>query len=87
LDGSLAAPKHGRRPCHGTCSEDARREGVEDADPAFAYIKSRLGVTREKTLQLGSPFQYEQQATLYIEEDLPEPNDTNRSCRRLREDR
>jgi ATP-dependent DNA helicase DinG len=35
-------------------------------------------VTREKTLQLGSPFQYEQQATLYIEEDLPEPNDTNR---------
>ncbi|MEA2734023.1 MAG: ATP-dependent helicase DinG [Humisphaera sp.] len=47
-------------------------------DPAFAYIKSRLGVVREKTLQLGSPFQYEEQATLYIEEDLPEPNDTNR---------
>jgi Rad3-related DNA helicase/REP element-mobilizing transposase RayT len=47
-------------------------------DPAFAYIKSRLGVVREKTLQLGSPFEYEKQATLYIEEDLPEPNDTNR---------
>ena len=50
----------------------------EPVDPAFAYIKSRLGVIREKTLQLGSPFQYEQQATLYIEEDMPEPNDTNR---------
>ena len=49
-----------------------------EVDPAFAYIKSRLGVVKEKTLQLGSPFQYEQQATLYIEEDLPEPNDTNR---------
>jgi len=50
----------------------------EDADPAFAYIKSRLGVVREKTLQLGSPFDYEQQATLYIEEDLPEPSDAHR---------
>jgi REP element-mobilizing transposase RayT len=50
----------------------------EPLDPAFAYIKSRLGVTRERTLQLGSPFAYEQQATLYIEEDLPEPNDANR---------
>jgi Rad3-related DNA helicase/REP element-mobilizing transposase RayT len=53
-------------------------EPARAVDPAFAYIKSRLGVIREKTLQLGSPFQYEQQATLYIEEDLPEPNDTNR---------
>jgi len=54
---------------------------------AFAYIKSRLGVVREKTLQLGSPFDYEKQATLYIHEDLPEPNDTNRflpaACERI----
>jgi len=61
---------------------DAHAAGIEEPpaaiDPAFAYIKSRLGVTREKTLQLGSPFQYEQQATLYIEEDLPEPNDVTR---------
>jgi ATP-dependent DNA helicase DinG len=54
------------------------KEEPAPADPAFAYIKSRLGIIREKTLQLGSPFQYEQQATLYIEEDLPEPGDTNR---------
>src|SRR5258706_15235590 len=47
-------------------------------DPAFSYIKSRLGVVREKTCQLGSPFDYSQQATLYIETDLPEPNDTLR---------
>jgi Rad3-related DNA helicase/REP element-mobilizing transposase RayT len=50
-----------------------------DQDPsAFEYIKSRLGVVREKTLVLGSPFDYEQQATLFIESDLPEPNDTVR---------
>jgi REP element-mobilizing transposase RayT len=55
-------------------------EGGENLsfDPKFAYIKSRLGVVREKTLQLGSPFDYPNQATLYIEEDLPEPNDTHR---------
>jgi Rad3-related DNA helicase/REP element-mobilizing transposase RayT len=49
------------------------------ADPtAFSYVKSRLGVVKEKTLQLGSPFDYSQQATLYIESDLPDPNDTLR---------
>ncbi|HEX3355545.1 MAG TPA: helicase C-terminal domain-containing protein [Tepidisphaeraceae bacterium] len=44
--------------------------------PAFGYIASRLGVERAKTLQLGSPFNYEEQATLYIENNLPEPSDT-----------
>lgn len=44
----------------------------------FAYIASRLGVGDAKTLQLGSPFDYEKQATLYIETDLPEPSDTAR---------
>jgi Rad3-related DNA helicase/REP element-mobilizing transposase RayT len=53
-------------------------EHGQDARATFAFIKSRLGVIREKTLQLGSPFDYAEQATLYIERDLPEPNDTNR---------
>jgi len=48
------------------------------ADLKFSYIKSRLGVIREKTLALGSPFDYATQATLFIEMDLPEPNDTLR---------
>jgi Rad3-related DNA helicase/REP element-mobilizing transposase RayT len=46
-------------------------------DP-FAYIKSRIGADDAETLMLGSPFHYERQATLYIESDLPEPNDTLR---------
>ncbi len=48
------------------------------ADPAFSYIQSRLGCGQCTTLQLGSPFDYASQATLYIESDLPEPNDANR---------
>jgi ATP-dependent DNA helicase DinG len=53
------------------------REG-EQTDPAFTYIASRLGVDTCDTLQLGSPFDYSRQATLFIESDLPEPNDGNR---------
>jgi ATP-dependent DNA helicase DinG len=50
---------------------------TKQADP-FAYIKSRLGADDAKTLALGSPFDYATQATLYIESDLPEPNETVR---------
>ena len=73
--------KHGRgarATVKSVVRDDAEGGDIQCIDPAFAYIKSRLGVVREKTLQLGSPFDYEKQATLYIEEDLPEPNDTQR---------
>jgi ATP-dependent DNA helicase DinG len=44
-------------------------------DP-FAYIRSRLGVPDDaRALVLGSPFNYADQATLYIESNLPDPND------------
>jgi len=49
-----------------------------ERDPAFAYIASRLGAESATTLQLGSPFDYATQATLYLETDLPEPSDTLR---------
>ena len=56
-------------PCQGWMAN------VGGAGPdAFAYIKSRLGAVREKTLQLGSPFDYAKQATLHVEADLPDPN-------------
>jgi Rad3-related DNA helicase/REP element-mobilizing transposase RayT len=44
----------------------------------FEYIKSRLGVIREKTLALGSPFDYATQATMYVETGLPDPSDSLR---------
>ncbi len=60
----------------------ARSPGRPPANPgggdAFAYIKARLGVVKEKTLLLGSPFDYASQATLYVETDLPEPSETLR---------
>jgi ATP-dependent DNA helicase DinG len=48
------------------------------ADASFAYIVSRLGADKARTLALGSPFDYSRQATLYIESDLPDPNETSR---------
>lgn len=47
----------------------------------FDFIKSRLGLSdhpRCRELQLGSPFRYDEQVTLYIVEDMPEPNDRER---------
>lgn len=61
-----------------TRAKPADATAPESADPAFAYIISRLGAEKARTLALGSPFDYSKQATLYIESDLPDPNDTAR---------
>ncbi len=68
--------------CTGGKSKREKKESADRADPLsaeksspFSYIRSRVGVERAVEVQLGSPFDYEEQATLYIEADLPEPND------------
>ncbi len=43
-------------------------------DHSFAFIKERLGLPEPTELQLDSPFDYEQQALVYIPNDIPEPN-------------
>lgn len=55
------------------CTVGAGRQG--DSTKSFDYIRSRLGIEEAQTLLLGSPFDYQTQATLYIETTLPEPND------------
>jgi len=68
--------------CSATLCTNKKQEPGQDAqgapDPAFNYIVSRLGADKATTLALGSPFDYAKQVTLYIESDLPEPNDTAR---------
>ncbi len=66
------------REMHGLKTSATKTDTSEDSaalDPRFSYIQSRLGVPDPRTLQLGSPFNYQEQATLYVETDLPEPND------------
>lgn len=43
-------------------------------DNSFAFVKERLGLPAPEELQLDSPFDYEQQALVYIPNDIPEPN-------------
>ena len=45
--------------------------------PGFTFAKSRLGLTRCGSLQLGSPFDYANQVTLHIPRDLPDPSTDN----------
>ncbi len=42
---------------------------------SFDYIKNRLQAQDAETLALGSPFDYQNSALLYLVEDIPEPND------------
>ena len=80
--------QHGLDPCHGRRDTGSRRCDVGDSDPLRLHQVPPRRRRRAKTLQLGSPFDYAKQATLYIEADLPEPNDTHPlPPRGVREDR
>ncbi len=44
------------------------------AEGSFAFIRSRLGLDESDELLIDSPFDYGQQARLYLPPDMPEPN-------------
>jgi ATP-dependent DNA helicase DinG len=41
----------------------------------FGFFAGRIGLEDFDALKLGSPFDYEKQVTIYIEKDLPDPNE------------
>ncbi len=43
----------------------------------FGFFAGRIGLADFGVVKLGSPFDYEKQVTLYIETDLPNPNDAS----------
>jgi Rad3-related DNA helicase/REP element-mobilizing transposase RayT len=51
---------------------------TQDLPRPFQYIARRLGVSDCDTIQLGSPFDFSQQATLFLETNLPDPSDLAR---------
>ncbi len=46
-----------------------------DKKEDFEFFAGRIGLEDFHSLKVGSPFDYQQQVTLYIEKALPEPND------------
>jgi ATP-dependent DNA helicase DinG len=57
----------------GQRAED-RRQKAENRS-GFEFFAGRIGLQDYEALKLGSPFDYQRQVTLYIEGELPEPND------------
>jgi len=55
-------------PGDGTFAQAAASNG------AFAYFLDRIGTPPAETLQLGSPFDYEQQVRVFVEAGLPDPS-------------
>jgi ATP-dependent DNA helicase DinG len=47
----------------------------KDEKTGFDFFAARTGLRDFDALKLGSPFDYEKQVTMYIEPDLPNPND------------
>ncbi len=47
----------------------------EGEKSSFDFFAGRIGLDDFEELKLGSPFDYEKQVTLYVEQDLPNPND------------
>ncbi|HPD46570.1 MAG TPA: helicase C-terminal domain-containing protein [Anaerohalosphaeraceae bacterium] len=48
-----------------------------DVKAGFAFFAERIGLETFEALKVGSPFDYVRQVTLYIEADLPDPNDAD----------
>ena len=49
-----------------------RDDGAESG-AGFAHMMRRLGCEGAETLQLGSPFEFERQVTLYVDRSMPGP--------------
>ena len=47
------------------------------ANEGFDYLRNRLSAAMAYEMQLGSPFDYENAALLYLANDIPEPADVN----------
>jgi len=52
----------------------SRSKQASENDSPFAHLRGRLGLDESDEMVLGSPFDYERQASLLIEPDIPEPN-------------
>ncbi len=49
--------------------------GSADDKSGFDFFTSQIGLDDFDAIKLGSPFDYEKQVTIYIEKDLPNPNE------------
>lgn len=58
-----------------TLATGAQRDNVMSRSDPFAHLKQRLGCDDARTLLLGSPYNYQDQAELIVAPRLPDPSD------------
>ncbi len=65
--------------CAGGCSRRCASAVIVSATltvgNSFAYVERRLGLEMARGVALGSPFDFERAALLYVPNDLPDPNE------------
>lgn len=49
--------------------------GSGSGDSGFGFFAERIGLTDYESLKLGSPFDYENNVTMYVESRMPNPNE------------
>jgi len=65
----------GSTPSTSSGQASSPRVGGEKEKGGFEFFAGRVGLGNYDAVKLGSPFDYEKQVTIYVESDLPEPND------------
>ncbi len=68
-------PANGAGQSHTSQSSEIQYSETAASEGPFAYLRQRLGVSTGRDLVLGSPFDYTRQVTLYLEANLPSPNE------------
>ena len=71
---TLAVGRGTQRPDNASPLPDAAKRGDISPSP-FAFFRKRIGLNSGMEIQLGSPFDYPNQATMYIETSLPDPEE------------
>lgn len=71
-------------PCSSTVLTSATLSTCEnttdgESNNGFGYFASQVGLDPDIGLQLGSPFDYPSQVTIFLESHLPDPKDPNRN--------
>jgi len=63
--------------CGKTTQYDTRNTqyAIRNTKLGFEFFTNRIGLDDFRAIKLGSPFDYSKQVTLYIEKDLPNPNE------------
>ncbi len=62
---------------------DATGAQATSRDPGFRYFQQQIGLSRARTLRLGSPFDYRRQAKIILVRDMPDPSQAPEDYTRL----